>query len=173
MSNYSYLSSFDAATIEKLTESALSAGSAIKKSANFTREFFATFPKAVGNIAETQALCAMLPGLGDFAILKKDGETFKQTFSGLDNALRKGTATVAGPNVLWKGQKYNHRLCLAAIAVCEAARKQAAGANKAEAPEFSRAQLVALFREACSLLEGNSTNIDKVSNLKRIAERIK
>ena len=171
--SYTYLSSFDAATIEKFTNNALAAGSAIKKSANFTREFFAMFPKAVGNVNETQALCAMLPGLGSFADMKKDGEHFKQTFAGLDNALRKGTTTVAGHNVLWKGESYNHRLCLAAIALCEAARKQAAGANKAEAPEFSRAQLVALFREACSLLEGNSANIDKVSNLKRIAERIK
>lgn len=170
--SYVYLSTFGKSEIDQFETLATKAGAALVKSANATREFFAMFPAAVGNVQETQALCAMLPGMGDFADLKKDGKAFKQTFAGLDNALRKGIAEVKGGWVLWKGNRYNHKFSLFAIALCEAARKQAAkktdGAT-ATAKKTSREDLATLIGDIFALAEEHEINKDK--RFKKLLDR--
>lgn len=165
MSNtYVCLSSFDNATIEKLSGLAEKAGAALVKSANATRQFFAMFPDCVGNVAETQGVLSHLDGFADFGKLKKDSDKFIQTFAGLDNALRKGTAEISKGKVLWRGASYSHKHCLFAIALCEAARKQAGKKGDTATvvkKKASREELAALISDLIALCDEHAIRDDR------------
>lgn len=134
------------------------AGAALVKSANFTREFFRIFPEAVGSPEKVQEIVSFLPGFGPFAERKENGK-FRRTISGLDNALRKtGKATLVndGQAVIWQDNEYSYRLVLVAVALDNAARKQAAknpaGAVKVD-KKTPRADLVSLMNELIALCD--------------------
>lgn len=164
MLNYTLISHIDATLQEKLNVIAEKAGAALVKSANATREFFRLFPDCVGNPEEAQGVLSHLDGFGDFGKLKKDGKKFVQTFAGMDNALRKGTAEVKGGKVLWRGASYSHKYALFAISICEAARKQAAkkgdGATTTT-KKASREDLATLIGDIFALAEEHEIKGDK------------
>lgn len=163
MSNYAIISHIDETLQEKLNVMAEKAGAALVKSANATREFFRLFPAAVGNVTEAQGVLSHLDGFADFGVLKKDGVKFKQTFAGLDNALRKGGAEVKGGKVLWRGQAYSHKHALFAIAVCEAARKQANKGNGATTTtkKATREELACFIDDLIALCDEHAIKSDK------------
>ena len=133
-------------------------GAAFIKSANFTREFFRIFPEAVGSPEKVQEIISFLPGFGPFAERKENGK-FRRTIAGLDNALRKtGKAVLSsdGQSVIWQDNEYSHKLVLVAVALDNAARKQAAknpnGASKVD-KKTPRADLVLLMDELMKLCD--------------------
>ena len=150
-------------------------GKALVKSANFTREFFRIFPEAVGNIEKTQEIVSFLPGFGPFAERKENGK-FRRTIAGLDNALRKTKKAVVsgdGTTVIWQDNEYSYNLCLVAISLDNAARKQAAknpnGASKVD-KKTPRADIASLMNELVALCDEYS-DISKDARYGRIIDK--
>lgn len=165
MSHYICISAPTEKMIEELGSLADKAGAALIKSSNATKEFFRRYPDAVGNPEEVQGIISHLPGMGDFGALKKDGSAFKQTFLGLDNALRKGTAEVSKGWVIWRGAQYSYKYCLFGVALVNAARKQAGKASSESATPTSkkatREELASLISGLIALCDEHEVKKDK------------